>query len=200
MSVRRLDKNQPEDFEFDAETRAELDKWIAKYPPERKASAVTPALWLAQKQNGGWLSEPAIRHIAGILGLSRMAVYENATFYTMFNLSPVGKYFVQLCGTTPCMLCGSDELKEVCERIIGPQNTMTGDGEFSWMEVECLGACVNAPMVQINEDFYEDLTAKSFEKLLDDLGAGREVKPGPQSARVSSEPHNKVTAQGDQGG
>ncbi len=136
------------------------------------------ALWQAQKQAGGWLPEPAIRHVADLLDMPYMRALEVATFYTMFNLSPVGEHFVQLCGTTPCMLRGSDDLKEVCEKHIGPQNQVTEDGKLSWLEVECLGACVNAPMVQINDDFYEDLTAESFDQILTDLRQGKGCQQG----------------------
>ena len=188
MSVRRLAAEQPSSFELTAENRSWADAQVKKYPPERKASAVIPLLWRAQEQNDGWLSEPALRCVAEFLGMPYIRVYEVATFYTMFNLSPVGKHYVQLCGTTPCWLRGADELKAVCRKVIGEQGQVTEDGMFSWLEVECLGACVNAPMVQINKDYYEDLTAESFEKILMDLRAGLTVKPGPQVDRHSSDP------------
>lgn len=188
MSVRRLDPNQPESFEFTPENLAWAEAQMRKYPEGKQRSAVIPLLWRAQEQSDGWLPEPAIRYIAGMLDLPYIRVYEVATFYTMFNLSPVGKYHVQLCGTTPCMLCGSEELKAVCQDKIGPQGTVSADGLFSWVEVECLGACVNAPMVQINADYYEDLTAESFIQLLEALKAGKPVKPGPQVERQLSAP------------
>jgi len=194
MSVRRLADQQPDSFEFTPENSAWLDKQIAKYPVGRQASAVVPALWQAQKQNNYWLPQKAIEKVAERLGMPKIRVLEVATFYTMFNLAPVGKYYIQLCGTTPCMLCGSDELIKILERRVGPQRTVTADGLFSWLEVECLGACCNAPMVQINDDFYEDLNAQNFEKLLDDLAAGRPVKVGSQTGRVSSEPAGKLTS------
>jgi len=194
MSVRRLADQQPDGFEFTPENSAWLDKQIAKYPDGRQASAVVPALWQAQKQNNYWLPQKAIEKVAERLGMPKIRVLEVATFYTMFNLAPVGKYYIQLCGTTPCMLCGSDELIKILERRVGPQRTVTADGLFSWLEVECLGACCNAPMVQINDDFYEDLNAQNFEKLLDDLAAGRPVKVGSQTGRVSSEPAGKLTS------
>ncbi|NDA46556.1 MAG: NADH-quinone oxidoreductase subunit NuoE [Alphaproteobacteria bacterium] len=194
MSVRRLADQQPDSFEFTPENSAWLDKQIAKYPDGRQASAVVPALWQAQKQNNYWLPQKAIEKVAERLGMPKIRVLEVATFYTMFNLAPVGKYYIQLCGTTPCMLCGSDELIKILERRVGPQRTVTADGLFSWLEVECLGACCNAPMVQINDDFYEDLNAQNFEKLLDDLAAGRPVKVGSQTGRVSSEPAGKLTS------
>jgi len=194
MSVRRLADQQPDSFEFTPENSAWLDKQIAKYPDGRQASAVVPALWQAQKQNNYWLPQKAIEKVAERLSMPKIRVLEVATFYTMFNLAPVGKYYIQLCGTTPCMLCGSDELIKILERRVGPQRTVTADGLFSWLEVECLGACCNAPMVQINDDFYEDLNAQNFEKLLDDLAAGRPVKVGSQTGRVSSEPAGKLTS------
>ena len=194
MSVRRLAEKQPDSFDFTPENKAWLEKQIAKYPDGRQASAVVPALWQAQKQNNYWLPQKAIEKVAELLDMPKIRVLEVATFYTMFNLEPVGKYYVQLCGTTPCMLCGSDDLIKVLERRVGPQRKVTADGMFSWLEVECLGACCNAPMVQINDDFYEDLTAETFEKLLDDLAAGRPVKTGSQKGRVSSEPEGALTS------
>jgi len=188
MSVRRLAAEQPASFELTAENVRWAEALVKKYPPDRRASAVIPLLWRAQEQNDGWLSEPALRSVAEFLDMPYIRVYEIATFYTMFNLSPVGKHYVQLCGTTPCMLRGSDDLKAVCRKVIGEQGQVTEDGMFSWLEVECLGACVNAPMVQINKDYYEDLTAESFEQILQDLRAGKTVKPGPQIDRHSSDP------------
>jgi NADH-quinone oxidoreductase subunit E len=194
MSVRRLAEKQPESFEFTPENRAWLDAQIAKYPPGRQASAVIPALWQAQKQHDYWLPQKAIEKVADLLGMPYIRVLEIATFYTMFNLEPVGKYFIQLCGTTPCMLRGSDELIRICEERIGEQRHVTDDGLFSWLEVECLGACCNAPMVQINDDYFEDLDAANFTKLLDDLAAGRPVHIGPQNGRLRSEPLGGLTA------
>lgn len=188
MSVRRLHKEQPKEFAFTSENMAFAKQQIAKYPHGRQASAVIALLWQAQEQAGGWLPEPAIRYVADMLDMPYMRALEVATFYTMFNLSPVGKYFIQLCGTTPCWLRGAEALKSVCRKRIGAEKQMTEDGQFSWQEVECLGACVNAPMVQINNDFYEDLTAESFEAILVALQEGKEVKTGPQNARHASEP------------
>jgi NADH-quinone oxidoreductase subunit E len=194
MSVRRLAETQPDSFEFTSENRAWLEGQIAKYPPGREASAVIPALWQAQKQHDNWLPQKAIEKVADLLGMPYIRVLEIATFYTMFNLAPVGKFYVQLCGTTPCQLRGADEIVRVCEERIGPQRKVTSDGQFSWLEVECLGACCNAPMVQINDDYYEDLDAASFSKLLDDLAAGRPVQVGPQNGRLRSEPLGGLTA------
>ena len=194
MSVRRLDPNQPESFAFTPENLETAKKTIAKYPEGRQASAIISLLWLAQKQHDYWLPEPAIRCVAEMLDMPYIRALEVATFYTMFNLSPVGKHFIQLCGTTPCWLRGADDFKEVCRKRIGEQQQVSADGNFSWLEVECLGACANAPMVQINDDYYEDLTAENFEKLLDDLAAGREVKVGSQTGRKSSEPAGGLTS------
>jgi NADH-quinone oxidoreductase subunit E len=187
MAVRRLAEKQPVSFAFSKENLEWVKAQVAKYPQGREASAVIPLLWKAQEQEG-WVTEPAIRAVADMLGMAHIRVLEVATFYTMFNLEPVGKYLVQLCGTTPCMLRGSEELKKVCRRKIGEQEHVTKDGKFSWREVECLGACVNAPMVQINYDYYEDLTPENFEKLLDDLAAGKKVNTGPQIDRQFSAP------------
>ena len=193
MSVRRLHDKQPDSFAFTPENMDWAVTQIAKYPEGRQASAVLPLLWQAQKQGGGWLSEPAIRCVADMLDMPYMRALEVATFYSMFNLSPVGKYFVQLCGTTLCWLRGADDLKAVCRRQIGEPGDISEDGKLSWIEVECLGACVNAPMVQINDDFYEDLTADTFERLLEDLRHGRNVMTGPQNGRQASAPEGGPT-------
>ena len=193
MSVRRLHENQPDSFAFTQENMDWAATQIAKYPEGRQASAILLLLWQAQKQGEGWLSEPAIRCVADMLGMAYIRALEVATFYSMFNLSPVGKFFVQLCGTTPCWLRGADDLKAVCRRQIGEPGDVSGDGKLSWIEVECLGACVNAPMVQINDDFYEDLTADTFERLLEDLRHGRDVVTGPQNGRQASAPDGGPT-------
>jgi NADH-quinone oxidoreductase subunit E len=190
MAVRRLapPELQPKSFAFTAENRAWAEQEIGKYPPGRQVSAIIPLLWRAQEQSGGWLPEAAIRAVADQLGLAHIRALEVATFYTMFNLAPVGRTYVQLCGTTPCVLRGAEDLKAVCRRRIGDEQHVTTDGQFSWIEVECLGACVNAPVVQIGADYYEDLTAESFEKILDAFAAGRSPKPGPQIDRQLSAP------------
>ena len=188
MSVRRLAEKQPLSFAFTPENLAWAKRQIAKYPEGRQQSAVIAILWRAQEQCGGWLPQKAIEATADLLGMPKIRVLEVATFYTMFNLAPVGRFHVQLCGTTPCMLRGSEELKKVCRRMIGEETEVTADGVFSWIEVECLGACVNAPMVQINADYYEDLTAESLTRIINDLSAGRTPKPGPQIDRINSAP------------
>ncbi|MDZ4364510.1 NADH-quinone oxidoreductase subunit NuoE [Brevundimonas sp.] len=188
MSVRRLAKVQPDSFAFSKATKAKCDWWIAKYPAERKQSAVIPILWLVQKQEG-WVSEPAIRAIGELLGMPFIRVLEVATFYTMFMLEPVGTTaLIQVCGTTPCMLRGSGGLMKVCKDKIGPKDTLSADGRFTWQEVECLGACVNAPMAQINDYYFEDLTPETMGQIIDDFAAGKSPKPGPRVDRVNSAP------------
>ncbi|MGV6801475.1 MAG: NADH-quinone oxidoreductase subunit NuoE [bacterium] len=194
MATRKPAKNQPDSFQWSEENLAWCNEQLKKFPSERQASAVIPFLWRAQKQEG-WLSIPAMEVIAQQLAMPYIRVYEVATFYTMFNLEPVGKYFVQLCGTTPCMLRGAETLSDICKRVIGPQNQVTDNGMLSWLEVECLGACCNAPMVQINDYYYEDLTAETFEDILNKLNADQEVPPGtfhPQ--RHTSDPAGENTS------
>ena len=192
MSARRLAIRQPETFALSAKAKKEIAVWVKKYPKGRQRSALIPALWIAQKDAGGWLPELALRELGDMLDMAYIRVYEVATFYTMFNLEPVGMHFVQMCGTTPCWLRGSDELKEMLTRKIGPQRSISADGKLSWLEVECLGSCSNAPMVQISnadgDHYYEDLTAESLEKVLDDLVAGKKPPQGPKNGRFSSEP------------
>ena len=196
MSVRRLDPIQPESFAFTPANLVWAREAIKKYPEGKQASAVLPLLWRAQEQNSGWVSKAAMEYVAAMLAMSFIRVYEVATFYTMFQLSPVGrKAHVQVCGTTPCMLMGSDELKKVCQRRIHAEpHHLSPDGDFSWEEVECLGACVNAPMVQIFSDTYEDLTPETFERVLDGYASGRPPKPGPQNGRQFSAPDGELTS------
>src|SRR6266568_4722841 len=167
MSVRRLAPAhvQPRDFAFTAENLEWAAKQVLKYPEGRQDSTVISLLWRAQEQAGGWLPEAAIRYVAAMLEMADIRVLEVATFYTMFNLEPVGRFHVQLCGTTPCMLRGAEDLKRVCRQRIGEERHVSPDGKLSWIEVECLAACVNAPMAQINADYYEDLTAESFARI-----------------------------------
>jgi NADH-quinone oxidoreductase E subunit len=179
---------QPTNFAFTEANLAEAKKHIAKYPKGRQASAVMPLLWLAQYQEG-WVSRVAMDVIAEMLDMAPIRVYEVATFYTMYNLKPVGKHLIQVCRTTPCWLRGSDGLTELCKKKLGVDlHGTSADGKFTVMEVECLGACVNAPMVQINDDFYEDLTPETLAKVLDELAAGRQPKIGPQVDRLNSAP------------
>ncbi len=194
MANRRLApaEVQPPAFAFTAENENWATGQISKYPDGRQASAVIPLLWKAQEQNDGWLPQKAIEHVADKLGMPYIRVLEVATFYTMFALEPVGRYWIQVCGTVPCDVCGARELKDMLTQRFGPSGHVSADGTFSWLEVECLGACCNAPMVQINADYYEDLTPENFGTLLDDLAAGRPVKVGSQVGRTSSEPQGAV--------
>ena len=196
MSVRRLHPVQPEGFDFTPDNLAWAKDLLKNYPPRKQASAVIPILWRAQEQNGGWITRAAIEYVAKFLEMSFIRVYEIATFYTMFQLAPVGrKAHVQVCGTTPCMLRGAEDLINVCRRRInGEPHGLSADGNFSWEEVECLGACVNAPMVQIWKDTYEDLTPEILERILDDLAMGKEVKAGPQNGRQLSAPLGALTS------
>jgi NADH-quinone oxidoreductase subunit E len=190
MSVRRLapDAVQPKSFAFTKENAAWAKTIISKFPVGRQASAVIPLLWRAQEQHDYWLPKVAIEKVGEMLGMPTIRVLEIATFYTMFNLAPVGKHFVQVCGTTPCRLRGAEKIIDVCKSQIGEERHVSADGVFSWLEVECLGACCNAPMVQINNDFYEDLDEKNFTQLLADMRAGKPVKIGSQTGRTTSEP------------
>jgi NADH-quinone oxidoreductase subunit E len=197
MANRRLapPDQQPKDFAFTAENLEWAKARIAKYPVGRQASAIIPLLWRAQEQCGGWLPQKAIEYVGDMLGMERIRALEVATFYTQFILTPVGKKaHIQVCGTTPCMLRGSDELFKVCRsRIHHDPLHVSADGDFSWEEVECLGACVNAPMALIGSDTYEDLTAENFNKLLDGFASGKPPKPGPQIDRQFSAPEGGPT-------
>ncbi len=196
MSVRRLHSEQPESFAFSPDNLSWAQKQIQKYPEGRQASAVIPLLWRAQEQHDGWLTEPAIRVVADMLDMAYIRVLEVATFYTMYQLQPVGKKaHIQVCGTTPCMLRGARDIRAVCQsKIAEHPHEISGDGNFSWEEVECLGSCSNAPMVQIWKDTYEDLTPETFEALLDDIAAGRHLTPGPQNGRHFSVPQGGRTS------
>jgi NADH-quinone oxidoreductase subunit E len=193
MSLRRLAEQQPESFAFSPENKAWAEGQMAKYPPGRQASAVIPLLWRGQEQEG-WVTKPMIETIAEMLGMPYIRVLEVATFYTMFNLHPVGDHLVQVCTTTPCWLRGSDEVVAACKKLIHENpHTISEDGKFSWMEVECLGACVNAPMLQIGKDFFEDLDGPKTEAILEAFRRGEKPKAGPQNSRHSSEPEGGAT-------
>lgn len=193
--LRRLHHEQPAHFAFTPANAEWARGQIAKYPEGRQASAVIPLLWRAQEQEG-WVTRPAIEEIARMLGLAYIRVLEVATFYFMFQLQPVGSVaHVQVCGTTSCMICGAEDLIAVCRRRIAPHaHELSADGRFSWEEVECLGACANAPMAQIGKDYYEDLTAGRFEAILDAFARGEVPRPGPQNGRFSSEPIGELTS------
>jgi NADH-quinone oxidoreductase subunit E len=188
LSVRRLAKEQPASFAFTPENLEKARWWMAKFPPGRQQSAVIPVLWLVQKQEG-WVPEPALRVVAELLDTPLMRVFENVTFYTMFQLEPVGSVaLVQLCGTTPCMLRGAKDLQAVLEKKIGPRSHRSADGRFSWEEVECMGACSNAPMVAINDYYYEDLTPETLTAILDDFAVGKSPAPGSYIGRQGAAP------------
>lgn len=198
MAVRRLHPDQPASFAFTPENLEWAKARIALYPPGKQASAVIPLLWRAQEQEG-WTTEPAIRAVADMLGMAYIRVYEIATFYTMFQLSPVGKKaHIQVCGTTPCMLRGSEGIIEACRaRIHHDPHHVSADGAFSWEEVECIGACANAPVVQIGKDVWEDLTPETFDKVLDGFAAGKPLAPGSQTGRTASSPAGGATTLSD---
>ncbi len=188
MSVRRLSPNQPESFAFKPETLKAAKAWMANFPPGRQQSAVVPILWLVQKQ-AGWVPEPAIRAVAELLQMPVIRVLECATFYTMFMLEPVGTHaLVQVCGTPPCHLRGAQALMEVCKKKIGPKDHRSADGKLYWQEVECMGACSNAPMAAINDDYYEDLTPEALEQLIDAFARGEKPAPGSAIGRQGSAP------------
>ena len=189
MTVKRLDSNQPETFSFSIKDNELIEKIIKNYPKDRKQSAVVPSLYIAQKRAGGWLPEKAISKVAEILEMPKMRVLEIATFYSMFNLKPTGEHFIQVCGTTPCWLRGSDNIKKACVELVGKEGEVSSDS-ISWLEVECLGACVNAPAVQVNEDYYEDLNYENMIDLINNIKKKKAIKIGSQIGRVSSEPIN----------
>lgn len=181
-------------FEFTPDNLILANDHIVKYPKGRQASAVLPLLDIAQRQNGGWVSEEAMAYVADYLGMAKIRVYEVATFYSMINLQPVGKYLLQLCRTTPCWLRGSDELLIACKKYLNIElGETTSDGQFTLVEVECLGACVNAPMIQINDDFYEDLSPKRLVEILDNLRKGKTPPTGSQTGRQTSAPIGGLT-------
>ncbi len=193
--LRRLYPEQPESFAFTPANQKWAKAQITKYPEGRQASAIIPLLWRAQEQEG-WLTRAAIEHVAGMLGIAYIRALEVATFYFMFQLKPVGSVaHVQVCGTTSCMICGAEDLMAVCKEKIAPQaHALSGDGKFSWEEVECLGACANAPMAQIGKDYYEDLTAEKLAEIIDAFARGEVPRPGPQNGRFASEPLGGATS------
>jgi NADH-quinone oxidoreductase E subunit len=191
MSVRKPFKDQPKNFEFSSASLEAAKIIIAKYPKGRQQSAVMALLYIVQKQNSNWIPLVAMKYIAKFLEMPYIKVYEVATFYTMYNLAPVGKYFIQVCTTTPCMIRGAYKLVEACkEKISKKENELSEDKSCSWVEVECLGACVNAPMMQINDDYYEDLNKENTLKILDKILRGKTPKPGSYRGRVNNEPEN----------
>ena len=184
-------EEQFEDFKFTRENSTIIENILQKYPTNQSGSAVMPLLDLAMRQCNGWIPEAAMKEVSNIINIPFIKVYEVATFYSMYNLSPVGKYYVQVCTTTPCMIRGAYELVEVCkEKISEKEKSLSNDGKCSWMEVECLGACVNAPMMQINDDFYEDLNKEKCEKIIDQIINDKKPKEGSYRGRNNSEPEN----------
>ena len=191
MSLKRPAKDQPEYFEFNPASLEAAKNIIAQYPEGKQQSAVMPLLYIAQRQNNNWIPLAAMKYIAKFLDMPYIKVYEVATFYSMYNLSPVGKFFIQVCTTTPCMIRGANELVQACkEKISENESELSADKNCSWMEVECLGACVNAPMMQINDDYYEDLNKEKTLKILDKIIKGETPKPGSYRGRMNNEPEN----------
>ena len=191
MSLKKPAKDQPENFEFSSSSLEEAKTIIAKYPEGKQQSAVMALLYIAQRQNDNWIPLAAMKYIAKFLDMPYIKVYEVATFYSMYNLSPVGKYFIQVCTTTPCMIRGANKLVEACkEKISENESELSKDKICSWMEVECLGACVNAPMMQINDNYYEDLDKEKTLKILESLLKGEAPKPGSYRGRINNEPEN----------
>ena len=195
MSIKKISKNQPDNFEFNSKNIEIAKKIIANYPEGKQQSAVMALLYLAQRQNNNWIPLSAMKYIARYLAMPYIKVYEVATFYSMYNLAPVGDYFFQVCTTTPCMLRGAYKLVDVCKKKISEnENEISRNGKISWMEVECLGACVNAPMLQINDDYFEDLDEIKLEKIIDNIKQDLTIKPGSYKGRKSSEPEeNRIT-------
>ena len=191
MTLKKISKNQPENFEFTKESLEEAKNIIKKYPKDKQQSAVMPLLNIAQKQNDNWIPLSAMKYIGKFLEMPYIKVYEVATFYSMYNLSPVGKNFIQVCTTTPCMIRGASKIVEACkEKISENENELSKDKSCSWIEVECLGACINAPMMQINDDYYEDLNKEKALKILDQIILGKKPEPGSYRGRLNSEPEN----------
>ena len=194
MSTKKISKIQPESFKFSEDNLLKAQNEINKYPNGRKASAVLALLFLVQKQNDNWIPLAAIKYVAKFLGISYMQVYEVCTFYSMFNLSPVGKYFIQICTTTPCMIRGSNKIVDVCKKHISEdQHNLSKNKLCSWTEVECLGACVNAPMMQVNDDYFEDLDANKTEEIIQSLLKDKMPKPGSVKNRKSTAPEKGKT-------
>ena len=192
MSIKKISKNQPENFEFNEKNIEVAKKVISNYPVGKQQSAVMALLYIAQRQNNNWIPLSAMKYVAKFLDMPYIKVYEVATFYSMYNLAPVGDHFFQVCTTTPCMLRGANKLVEICKNKISPnENEISNDGKMSWIEVECLGACVNAPMIQINDHYFEDLDETKIDKIIENIKQGQKIKPGSYKGRKSSEPENQ---------
>ena len=197
MSVKKVHDEQPKDFRFSEENLKKADTILKRYPKKNKKSAVMPFLYLAQKQNENWIPLAAMKYISTYLSMPYISVYEVATFYTMYNLAPVGKHFIQVCTTTPCLIRGADKIVKLCkEKISKNENEISKKVNCSWMEVECLGACVSAPMIQINDDYYEDLDEKSTAEILDSLINNKPLKAGSYRGRKNTAPEKSVITNG----
>ena len=198
MSVKKVHGEQPKEFKFSNENIKKVEDILKKYPDKNKKSAVMPLLYLAQKQNENWIPLAAMKYIANFLAMPYISVYEVATFYSMYNLAPVGKNFIQVCTTTPCLLRGADKIVKLCKEKISPnENEVSQKSNSSWMEVECLGACVSAPMIQINDDYYEDLDEKSTTEILESLINNKPLKPGSYRGRKNTAPEKIVSINGE---
>ena len=198
MSLKKVHDIQPDKFEFTKENLIKIGDILKKYPEKNKKSSVMPLLYLAQKQNHNWIPLAAMKYIAKLLSMPYISVYEVATFYSMYNLAPVGKHFIQVCTTTPCLIRGADKIVKLCKEKISPkENELSKAGNCSWMEVECLGACVSAPMVQINDDYYEDLDEKSTKDILESLIKDEPLKPGSYRGRKNTAPEKKLNTSGE---
>ena len=198
MSIKKVHDNQPQNFIFSNENLKKAEEILKRYPKKNKKSAVMPFLYLAQKQNDNWIPLAAMKYIAKLLSIPYISVYEVATFYTMYNLSPVGKHFVQVCTTTPCLIRGADKIVKLCkEKISLNENEVSNKSNCSWMEVECLGACVSAPMIQINDNYYEDLDEKSTAEILDSLINDKPLKPGSFRGRKNTSPEKSQSMNGE---
>ena len=191
MSVKKVHDGQPKEFKFSNENIKKAKEILTKYPDKNKKSAVMPLLYLAQKQNENWIPLAAVKYIANYLAMPYISVYEITTFYSMYNLAPVGKNFIQVCTTTPCLIRGADKIVKLCKEKISPnENEVSKRSNSSWMEVECLGACVSAPMIQINDDYYEDLDKEKTLEIFDKISKGETPKPGSYRGRLNTEPEN----------
>ena len=198
MSIKKIYDKQPKEFKFSDENLKKIEQIFKRYPEKNKKSAVMPLLYLAQRQNDNWITLAAMKYIAKYLAMPYISVYEVATFYTMYNLSPVGKHFIQVCTTTPCLLRGADKIVKLCKENISPnENEISKKGNCSWMEVECLGACVSAPMLQINDDYYEDLDEKSTKEILVSLINDKPLKPGSYRGRKNTSPEKISISNGE---
>ena len=198
MSLKKVHDDQPNEFRFSEENLKKIEIILKRYPEKNKKSAVMPLLYLAQAQNSNWIPLAAIKYIAKFLSMSYISVYEVVTFYTMYNLAPVGKHFIQVCTTTPCLIRGADKIVKICKEKISPnENEISKNGNCSWLEVECLGACVSAPMVQVNDNYYEDLDEKSTREILESLMNNKPLKPGSYRGRKSTAPEKLKILDGE---